>query len=82
MAGIWQTTEDGLAFTVIITTPNEVVAELHDRMPVTVKPRDYEHWLAEAPDLEDLRAILRAYPAIKTRQELAISADVCLELPH
>jgi putative SOS response-associated peptidase YedK len=69
MAGIWQTTEDGLEFTVITTTPNEVVAELHDRMPVIVKPRDYEHWLADVPDLDDLRAILRKYPAAKTRSE-------------
>jgi putative SOS response-associated peptidase YedK len=69
MAGIWQTTEDGLEFTLITTTPNEVVAELHDRMPVIVKPQDYEHWLANAPDLDDLRAILRKYPAVKTRSE-------------
>jgi putative SOS response-associated peptidase YedK len=69
MAGIWQTTDDGLEFTVITTTPNEVVAELHDRMPVIVKPRDYEHWLADVPDLDDLRAILRKYPAAKTRSE-------------
>jgi putative SOS response-associated peptidase YedK len=69
LAGIWQTTEDGLEFTLITTTPNEVVAELHDRMPVIVKPRDYEHWLADVPDLDDLRAILRKYPAAKTRSK-------------
>jgi putative SOS response-associated peptidase YedK len=42
MAGIWKTTEDGLEFMLTTTTPNEVVAELNDRMPLTVKPRDYE----------------------------------------
>jgi putative SOS response-associated peptidase YedK len=72
MAGIWQTTDDGLEVTVITTTPNEVVAQLHDRMPVIVKPRDYEHWLAESPDLEDLRAILRAYPSIKTQSKTGL----------
>jgi putative SOS response-associated peptidase YedK len=62
MAGIWQTTDDGLEFTVITTTPNEVVAELHDRMPVILKPRDYEHWLKREQDDSLLRCLIRPYP--------------------
>jgi putative SOS response-associated peptidase YedK len=62
MAGIWQTTDDGLEFTVITTTPNEVVAELHDRMPVIVKPRDYAYWLKREQDDSLLRYLIRPYP--------------------
>jgi putative SOS response-associated peptidase YedK len=62
MAGIWQTTEDGLEFTVITTTPNEVVAQLHDRMPVIVKPRDYENWLDSRSLQNELLSVVHPYP--------------------
>jgi SOS response associated peptidase (SRAP) len=29
----------------IITEPNDFVAEVHDRMPVLLKPEQFEHWL-------------------------------------
>jgi hypothetical protein len=27
----------------VITEPNKVVAEVHDRMPVILEPKDFEH---------------------------------------
>jgi putative SOS response-associated peptidase YedK len=33
--------------TIITTTPNEVCAPIHDRMPVIVAPQDYGKWLGE-----------------------------------
>jgi putative SOS response-associated peptidase YedK len=69
MAGIWQTTADGLEFTVVTTTPNEVVAGVHDRMPVIVKPRDYVDWLEPGASEDLLRWLLRPYPAVKMRVE-------------
>jgi putative SOS response-associated peptidase YedK len=69
MAGIWQTTDDGLEFTVVTTTPNEVVTEVHDRMPVIVKPRDYVDWLEPGTSEDLLRWLLRPYPAVKMRVE-------------
>jgi putative SOS response-associated peptidase YedK len=69
MAGIWQTTADGLEFTVVTTTPNEVVAGVHDRMPVIVKPRDYVDWLELGASEDLLRWLLRPYPAVKMRVE-------------
>jgi putative SOS response-associated peptidase YedK len=32
-------------FTILTTTPNELMAPIHDRMPVIVAPRNYERWL-------------------------------------
>lgn len=49
-------------FTIITTGPNQVVAPLHNRMPVILEPRDYARWLAsdgEEPPLD----LLRPYPA-------------------
>ena len=56
------------SYTIITTTPNELTATVHDRMPVILRPQDYDLWLARpdasepAPPLE-LLALLRPYPA-------------------
>jgi putative SOS response-associated peptidase YedK len=71
-AGLWESwkEEDGTlleTFTIITTDPNEVMESLHDRMPVIIEPKDYDHWLqpaeAEALPLD----LLRPFPAEKMR---------------
>lgn len=66
MAGIWtarETAEGDVYSTAIITTDaNEVVARLHDRMPVILEPDEEDRWLAG----DDAAAILDPYPAAKT----------------
>jgi putative SOS response-associated peptidase YedK len=48
-------------FTVLTTTANELVAEIHDRMPVMIPPESYDRWLSTLdPDPRDL---LVPYPA-------------------
>ncbi len=37
------------SFTIITTRPNELCAELHDRMPVVLKPDVWPLWLGERP---------------------------------
>jgi putative SOS response-associated peptidase YedK len=60
-AGLWERAlePDGSAletFTVITTSPNELIAPIHHRMPVILAPQDYESWLrAKEPPLEILR---------------------------
>jgi putative SOS response-associated peptidase YedK len=49
-AGIWETwhSPDGSVLpscTVITARPNELMATIHDRMPVILKPEDYQRWL-------------------------------------
>jgi putative SOS response-associated peptidase YedK len=34
---------------VITTEANEMVAEIHDRMPAILAPPDYTRWLSDAP---------------------------------
>jgi putative SOS response-associated peptidase YedK len=58
-------TDSELATCTIITTqPNELVAPIHNRMPVILLPEDEDHWLD--PDMsepEEIVSLLRPYPA-------------------
>jgi putative SOS response-associated peptidase YedK len=69
MAGLWETWrspagERVRSFTIITTTPNELCAELHNRMPVVLKPDVWPVWLGEQPaDISQLKALLTLYPS-------------------
>lgn len=67
-AGLWQYEEDDkgnkIPHSVIITTtPNEVVENVHDRMPVILTSTSEKEWLN--PDIEagDAISLLQPYPA-------------------
>ena len=47
-------------FAIITTDANELVAEIHDRMPLILAPADYTRWLSDEPDPGDL---MRPFPA-------------------
>jgi len=53
-AGLWERWKqpDGewlITFTIITTDANDLVAPIHDRMPLIVDPADYERWLDPEP---------------------------------
>lgn len=54
------------SFTIVTGEPNELVAPIHNRMPVILRPEDYGIWLGEKPaDAEALNAACRsALPCI------------------
>jgi putative SOS response-associated peptidase YedK len=54
-AGLW---EDGGTCVILTTDANSLVAEVHDRMPVIVRPQDYEVWL-NSSDVKAALAILK-----------------------
>ena len=66
IAGIWENWKDPTSgewirtFAIITTDANELVADIHDRMPVILAPVDYARWLGEEPDPRDL---MRPFPA-------------------
>ncbi len=68
-AGLWEHWEDpdGNAVnscTIITTEPNELMAKLHNRMPVILHPRDYILWLdPEVQKPEKVQPLLRPYPS-------------------
>ena len=47
---------------IITTMPNELCAELHNRMPVVLKPEAWPVWLAEKPvEAAELKALLAPF---------------------
>ena len=52
------------SFAIITTTPNELCAELHNRMPVVLKPETWPVWLGEEPaDASSLKSLLGPLPS-------------------
>jgi len=68
VAGLWERWEsqDGQEIescNLLTTEPNDLLAPIHNRMPVILDPKDYEEWLD--PDIQDvtrLKPLLRPYP--------------------
>jgi putative SOS response-associated peptidase YedK len=46
---------------VITTEPNATMAPIHDRMPVILKPEDYEEWMSPDTSVSRARALVRPY---------------------
>lgn len=67
MAGIWdeyETTEGEVkhTFLILTTTPNELLTDVHDRMPVIIEKNKEGAWLDSATSEADLMAMLKPYP--------------------
>ena len=62
----WQSSDGSevLSSAIITTEPNEVIAPIHNRMPVILLPEDYDRWLTpgEVPAGE-LDPLLKPYPS-------------------
>jgi putative SOS response-associated peptidase YedK len=67
LAGLWDewTSPDGEVIescTILTTSPNSLVADLHNRMPVIVPPNKYDLWLdPDVKDFEAIRDVLKPY---------------------
>ena len=68
-AGLWDAwsrkgDETLRSCTIITTSPNALLAEIHDRMPVILGEEDWAKWLGEAPANEnELKALLKPFAA-------------------
>ena len=62
-AGLYDVWRDELlSCTILTTTPNELMATLHDRMPVILSPEDYDTWLDPGiTDPEEVQGFMRPY---------------------
>lgn len=69
LAGLWEHWQDPAgneleSCTILTCVPNELMADLHDRMPVIIDPADYDRWLdLGAQDPENVDGLLRPFPA-------------------
>ena len=70
IGGLWENWKEPVSgewirtFAVITTDANELVAEIHDRMPLILAPGDYARWLSDEPDPHEL---MRPFPANSMR---------------
>jgi putative SOS response-associated peptidase YedK len=67
-AGLWERwlPKDGKTletFTILTTDPNEVMEPIHNRMPVILRPEDYDRWLEPGDPGRPPVNLLRPYPA-------------------
>ncbi len=67
MAGLWDSWKNGEgelinSFTIITTSPNELMENIHLRMPVILEKKDEKTWINES-DVEVLKSLLKPYPA-------------------
>ena len=66
LAGLWEnwrnpnTGEWERTFAIITVPANELVGQIHDRMPAILNPTSYDRWLGPEPDPHDL---LITYPS-------------------
>jgi putative SOS response-associated peptidase YedK len=52
IAGLWENWKDPRGewqrtFAILTVPPNELVAEIHDRMPAILRPEHYTRWMSE-----------------------------------
>ncbi len=67
MAGIWEKWVSGdgeiiHSFSIITTEPNELLAPIHNRMPVILLPENEKMWLDDTNEAT-LQGLLKPYPA-------------------
>jgi len=69
LAGLWENWKSSAgewvrSFAIVTTTPNELCAELHKRMPVVLAPNAWPTWLGEEPaDEAQLKSLVVPYPS-------------------
>jgi putative SOS response-associated peptidase YedK len=66
LGGLWENWKEPVSgewvrtFAIITTDANELVADIHNRMPLILAPTDYVRWLSGESDPHDL---MRPFPA-------------------
>ncbi len=66
IAGVWENWKDPTSgewqrtFAIITVPPNELLAQIHDRMPAILGRADYDRWLGDESDPRDL---LQPFPS-------------------
>jgi putative SOS response-associated peptidase YedK len=65
-AGLWERWQRGDApplytCTILTTSPAAAIADIHDRMPVMLRPEQFDIWLDRDTDAETLKSLLEPY---------------------
>lgn len=65
-AGLWESWKDAegreiRSYTIITTSPNQLMAEIHDRMPVIISPEERAIWLSENAPVQRLQSLMHPF---------------------
>jgi putative SOS response-associated peptidase YedK len=71
-AGLWERWQRGDAAplytcTILTTSPAASIAHIHDRMPVMLRPEQFDLWLADDTDPQTLQSLLQPYASDQLR---------------
>ncbi len=71
-AGLWESWQPAQGppletFTILTTSPNEIMKPIHNRLPAILEPDDYARWLAPGDPEKPPMELLRPFPAEKMR---------------
>jgi putative SOS response-associated peptidase YedK len=74
--GLWEIWKDAdgaelKSLTIVTTTPNEVMAPIHDRMPVILPEASWETWLNPDSDPSDVQGLIQPYAGALERFEVS-----------
>jgi putative SOS response-associated peptidase YedK len=71
-AGLWTEDKDEIHSTILTTEANSMLARVHNRMPVILRPEDYDLWLADG-ELSDADAarLFEPFSSNKMHEERA-----------
>jgi putative SOS response-associated peptidase YedK len=80
MAGLWESWtspegEEVKSCTIITTDPNELMLDIHDRMPMILSVADERKWLDKDKTVEELKAMLQPFP-FESMKAYPVSKDV------
>jgi putative SOS response-associated peptidase YedK len=59
IAGVWENWKDPpgewrRTFAILTVPPNELIAQIYDRMPAILRTEDYDRWLGDDADPNDM----------------------------
>lgn len=66
----WRSQQSGewlITCAILTTEPNELLAPIHDRMPVLVREEDYAKWVALSTKESEVRRIVETFPSANMR---------------
>ena len=66
----WRAKDDGewlITCAILTTEPNDLLAPIHDRMPVIIRPEDYRAWVDPETETAAVRGLVASYSAKEMR---------------
>lgn len=78
-AGLWESWQDIETCTILTTSANELLEPIHERMPVIIKPENYDFWLD--PTIQQPEILAPLFEPFPVEQMTATSVSTAVNTP-